>query len=167
MIPRRQRSRWTMVAPDLGRASVAEKWADDLKIDLVVIDKRRAADGSVKTGSTNAFPELDGRNCVVVDDMVDTAGTLINGLEVLSGSGADRIVVAATHAPLSGPAVKRIKKSPIDTLVVMNTVPTADAEQLLRDQLRILDVSPIIGSAIGQIVTKGSISAMFKGEDRS
>lgn len=167
LIPKRQRSRWAMVAPDLGRATVAEKWAEDLGIDLVVVDKRRAKDGTVRAGTTNRFPEVEGRSCVVVDDMVDTAGTLVNGVEILSNSGAAEIAVAATHAPFSGPALERVESSAISKLIVTNSTPTAEAAAALGDRIAVLDISPILGSAIGRIVTKGSISRMFKGEDRS
>lgn len=166
LIPKVEKDQWAMVTPDLGRAKVAKKWASELGIGLAVIDKDRAKDGTVSSAQ-EAFPELKDKHCILIDDMIDTAGTLVNGARIIHQSGAAGIVVAATHAPFSDRALMRIEGSAIDKVIITNTTPTAEAKEALKDQLEVVDISPIIGQAIGRIVTKGSLSEMFNGEDRS
>lgn len=162
---------YVVVAPDAGRADVAEDYSNSLSdrtdaervgryIGYRIMGKRRMSDGSIKHTAPKG---VKGRNCIVVDDMIDTAGTLISATNKLHKAGANRIVVAATHGLFSGDALKRIKKSQIEEVIVTNTVPMDRAlEKLGPDRLRVVSIAPLIGQALFEIVTNGSVSSIFE-----
>lgn len=123
--------------------------------------KVRDGRDSQKITRNDTFPQADGRVCMVFDDMVDTAGTLVSAAESLMNSGAKAVFVAATHGVLSDPAIERLKEAPIEKILVTDTFRTADAQAELGDKLRVVSVAPVIGHAIVEIIRCGSVSALF------
>src|SRR5467141_3297987 len=115
----------TLVAPDAGGAERARAYAKRLDAELAVIDKRRTDDGAAEV--MNVIGDVAGRTCIIQDDIVDTAGTITKAATALKRSGAERVLACAVHGVLSGPAIKRIEDSPIDKLIVTNTIPLSAA----------------------------------------
>src|SRR6476659_7945892 len=111
----------TMVAPDAGGAERARAYAKRLDAELAVIDKRRTDDGTAEV--MNVIGEVGGRTCVIADDIIDTAGTIQKAAQALKDAGAERVLACAVHGVLSGPAIERIEKAPIDRLIITNTIP--------------------------------------------
>src|SRR5580765_578636 len=111
----------TMVSPDAGGAERARAYAKRLNAELAVIDKRRTDDGTAEV--MNVVGDVTGQTCIIQDDIIDTAGTITKGASALKANGAARIIACAVHGVLSGPAIERIEKSPIDKLIVTNTIP--------------------------------------------
>ena len=130
-----------MVSPDAGRVRVAERWTDVLGAPLAIIHKRRDPDVPNQVKVLEVVGEVEGRVYVVVDDMIDTGGTIVKAAETLLEQGAKEVVVAATHGILSDPAVQRLADSPISEVVVTDTLPiTADL-----DKLTVLSIAPPAG----------------------
>src|SRR4026208_1530901 len=115
----------TMVSPDAGGAERARAYAKRLDAELAIIDKRRSDDGTAEV--MNVIGDVDGRTCILQDDIIDTAGTITKGASALKENGAGQVLACAVHGVLSGPAVDRIEKSPIDKLIVTNTIPVSPA----------------------------------------
>ena len=136
----------------------ARALAKRLESDLAIIDKRRPKANVSEV--MNVIGEVDGRTCVIMDDMVDTAGTLVKAAEVLKDEGAKKVVAYCTHAVLSGEAVKRIAGSDIDELVVTDTIPLRDDARLCR-KIRQLSVAGLIAETILRIYTEESVSSLF------
>src|SRR4029077_19618117 len=111
----------TIVSPDAGVAERARAYAKRLDAELAVIDKRRTEDGTAEV--MNVIGDVEGRICIIQDDIVDTAGTITKAATALKANGADKILACAVHGVLSGPAIERIEKSPIDKMIVTNTIP--------------------------------------------
>src|SRR6476659_8044 len=111
----------TMVSPDAGGAERARAYAKRLDAELAVIDKRRTDDGTAEV--MNVIGEVGGRTCVIADDIIDTAGTIQKAAQALKDAGAERVLACAVHGVLSGPAIERIEKAPIDRLIITNTIP--------------------------------------------
>ena len=128
----------TVVAPDAGRVRVAERWTDRLGCPLAIIHKRRDPDVPNEVKMFDVVGEVDGRTCIIVDDMIDTAGTITKAAEALARAGATDVIAAATHAVLCGPAVDRLKNSAISEVVVTNTLPHR-ARVALRQAHRAVD----------------------------
>src|SRR5215510_3392410 len=120
-------SNLTLVSPDAGGAERARAYAKRLDAELAVIDKRRSDDGTAEV--MNVIGDVEGRTCIIQDDIIDTAGTITKGANALKANGAERVFACAVHGVLSGPAVERIEKSPIDKLIVTNTIPLSPAAQ--------------------------------------
>ena len=150
-----------VVAPDAGAAKLAEQHQEDLDTSMFVMSKRRDPRDSQKISRRDRFPDADGKHCLVFDDMIDTAGTLVSAAEALKNSGALSVRVAATHGILSNPAIERLLDAPIDKILTTDTINTTKAELALGDKLRVISAAPMIGSAILQIVRKGSVSQLF------
>jgi ribose-phosphate pyrophosphokinase len=127
-------------------------------VPLAIIDKRRT-DANVAE-VMNIVGDVRGKHCLIVDDLVDTAGTLVNGVEALLEQGAASVTACATHAVLSGPAVERISKSPIQELVVTNSIPL-NAEARKCGKIRTLSIAPLLARGIQSIHEGGSISTLF------
>jgi ribose-phosphate pyrophosphokinase len=125
---------------------------------LAIIDKRRTEANVAEV--MNIIGEVRGKHCLIVDDLVDTAGTLINGVEALLEQGAKSVTACATHAVLSGPAVERINASPLQELVVTNSIPHGCHAEKCR-KIRTLSVAPLLARAIQSIHEGGSISTLF------
>ena len=155
------RSSLTVVSPDAGRVRVAERWTDRLNAPLAIIHKRRDPDVPNEAKVFEVVGEVEGRTCVIVDDMIDTGGTIVKAAEALFENGAADVIVAATHAVLSGPAVDRLKNSRISEVVVTDTLPIPADRRF--DKLTVLPIAPILANAISQVFTDGSVTSLFDG----
>ena len=148
----------TLVAPDVGGAERARAYAKRLGAELAVIDKRRSEDGSAEV--MNVIGDVEGRTCIIQDDIVDTAGTITKAASALAANGAARVVACAVHGVLSGPAIARIQESPIDEMVVTNTIPHSAAAAAC-DKIVVLSVARLLGQAIKSIHEETSVSSLF------
>jgi ribose-phosphate pyrophosphokinase len=149
----------TIVSPDIGGVVRARAVAKDLGIDLAIIDKRRPKANVAEV--MNIIGEVEGRTCVLVDDMVDTAGTLCNAAVALKSQGAIKVVAYCTHPILSGPAIERIAKSELDELVVTDSIPLINGV-LGTGKVRQLTLAPMLAEAMRRISNEESLSAMFR-----
>jgi ribose-phosphate pyrophosphokinase len=150
-----------VVAPDVGSAKMARGFAKRLNATLAIIDKRRPAANVSEV--VNVVGEVTGRDCILVDDMIDTAGTLVEAARVLREAGAARVFATATHGVFSGPAFERLAGEEIEEIVVTDTIPlTRDAP----DKIRVLSVADILARSIRSIFTDGSVSELFAGENQ-
>ncbi len=153
------RSKLTVVSPDAGRVRVADQWTDRLDAPLAIIHKRRDPNLTNKVSVHEVVGEVEGRVCVLVDDMIDTAGTIIGAAQALFDNGAADVIVAATHAVLSGPAVDRLKNSRISEVIVTNTLPITPERRF--DKLTVLSIAPMLASAIREVFEDGSVTSLF------
>ncbi|MEZ0164574.1 ribose-phosphate diphosphokinase [Kineococcus sp. LSe6-4] len=155
------RSNITIVSPDAGRVRVADLWSDRLGAPLAIIHKRRDPNVPNQVKVHEVVGDVEGRTCVLVDDLIDTAGTIVQAAEALKANGAADVIATATHAVLSGPAVDRLKNSPISELVVTNTLPIAESQQF--PQLTVLSIAPLLARAIREVFDDGSVTSLFDG----
>jgi ribose-phosphate pyrophosphokinase len=153
-----------VVAPDAGRVRTAEKMAGQLGAPLAFLHKRRSRTEAHKVEVREVVGEVEGRQCVLIDDMIDTAGTIVQGAEVLMDSGADRVTAAATHGIFSGPAIDRLKNAPIGEVVVTDTVPLAEDQRI--DKIRVLSVAGIVADAIRAVFEDASVSEIFNDQNQ-
>ncbi|ETX02556.1 MAG: ribose-phosphate pyrophosphokinase, partial [Candidatus Entotheonella factor] len=149
-----------IVSPDAGGVERARAFAKHLSASLCIIDKRRESDTKNVAKVMNIIGDVVGRDVLIVDDMVDTAGTLIEATHALLETGARRVFAGATHAVLSGPAMQRLADSKLEELVVTNTIPLRGKEELW-DRIRVLPVAPLLGEAIRRIHWDESVSSLF------
>jgi ribose-phosphate pyrophosphokinase len=157
-IRRRFQDDLVVISPDAGGVERARAYAKRLEASLAIIDKRRET--ANVTQVMNIVGEVKGRSCVMVDDMVDTAGTLTQGAEALRQAGAAHVYAAITHPVLSGPAIKRIEESPLEDVVVTDTIPLRpDARDCTK--LRVVSVARLLGEAIRRISNEESVSSLF------
>ena len=147
-----------IVSPDAGGVERARAFAKRLKAHLAIIDKRREAPNQAE--AMNVVGDVESRVAVILDDMVDTAGTLTQGAQALMDRGASEIHACCSHAVLSGPAVERIEDSVISTLVVTNTIPLGHGTRV-SDKIRVLSVSKLLAEAIHRCHTGSSVSSLF------
>jgi ribose-phosphate pyrophosphokinase len=157
-------SELVVVAPDTGRVKVAERLAGHLNADLAFIYKRRSRTEAHKIERLDLVGEVEGRPCLIVDDMIDTGGTMVKGAEVLAEKGAGEIYIGATHGLFSGKAVQKLEEAPIKQVVVTNTVPIPDDKQF--DKLVVLSIAPTIASALRAVFEDTSVSEIFHGENQ-
>src|SRR5579884_1362734 len=148
----------TVVSPDAGGVERARAFAKRMNAPLAIIDKRRTDVNVAEV--MNIIGDVRGKYCLIVDDLVDTAGTLVKGVEALLGAGAKAVTACATHAVLSGPAVERISKSCLKELLVTNSIPLSE-EAANCPKIRTLSVAPLLARAIQSIHEGGSISTLF------
>jgi len=147
----------TIVSPDAGGAERARAYAKRLDAELAIIDKRRSDDGPEVM---NVVGDVEGRTCIIQDDIIDTAGTITKAATALKANGAERVIACAVHGVLSGPAIDRIEKSPIDRLIVTNTIPlTGDKARC--EKIKVLSVARLLGQAIKSIHDETSVSSLF------
>ena len=158
-IERRDYSDVMVVSPDHGGVVRARAVAKRLNSDLAIIDKRRPE--ANKSEVMNIIGDVSGRTCILVDDMVDTAGTLCQAAAALKEKGAKAVYAYCTHPILSGRALENVANSQLDELVVTNTIPLSPAAQAL-DKIRQLDMSPLLAESVRRISNAESISAMFQ-----
>ena len=151
------------VAPDAGGGKLARRYADRFGGDIAFIDKRRPKGTHNVAVATEVVGEIDGRTCVIVDDMIDTAGTVVSAANLLIDRGASEIYIAATHGLLSGPAVDRLKNAPIREVVVTNTVPIPSEKRF--DSLRVLSIAPLVANTIDAVFEERSVSELFDGDN--
>ncbi|HZT77865.1 MAG TPA: ribose-phosphate pyrophosphokinase [Vicinamibacterales bacterium] len=148
----------TLVSPDAGGAERARAYAKRLGGELAVIDKRRTDDGTAEV--MNVIGDVEGRTCILQDDIIDTAGTITKGATALKENGAAKVFACAVHGVLSGPAIERIEKSPIDKLIVTNTIPLPSAASA-SSKVVVLSVARLLGQAIKSIHEETSVSSLF------
>ena len=149
----------TVVSPDAGRVRVAERWTDVLGAPLAIIHKRRDPDVPNQVRVFEVVGDVRDRVCVLVDDMIDTGGTIVKAAETLFENGAKDVIVAATHGILSDPARERLQESRISEVVVTNTLPIPEERQF--PKLTVLSIAPILAKAITEVFTDGSVTSMF------
>jgi len=152
-----------VVAPDSGRVKVAERYSQHLGVDLALVHKSRPRGRSNEVIARQVVGEVEGRHCVIIDDMVDTASTICAAAERLAEAGASEIWVMATHGIFSDPAVDRLKASPISRVVVTDTLPISEDRWF--DKLEVLSVAKIIADAIDAVFQDTSVSEIFGGEN--
>lgn len=157
-LSRLESSRLTVVAPDVGGAERARAYAKRLGGELAVIDKRRSDDGTAEV--MNVVGDVAGRTCIIQDDIVDTAGTITKAATALKQNGAERVIACAVHGVLSGPALERIEKSPIDKMIVTNTIPQVRNAEA-SSKIVVLSVARLLGQAIKSIHEETSVSSLF------
>ena len=150
--------RRTLVSPDAGGAERARAYAKRLDAELAIIDKRRSDDGTAEV--MNVIGDVEGRTCILQDDIIDTAGTITKGATALKENGAGQVFACAVHGVLSGPAVDRIEKSPIDKLIVTNTIPLS-RHAATCSKIVVLSVARLLGQAIKSIHEETSVSSLF------
>jgi len=161
---------FVIVSPDAGGVRWADKWAQylgefhNLSGEVAFLHKRRAHDNRNVSETLSVVGNVKGRTCVIVDDMIDTVGTLVDGVQTLKEAGAGEVYGAATHPVLSGPAIDRIKNSPIREVVVTNTLPIPSEKEL--DNLVILSIAPTIAHTIKAVFEEESVSELFHGENQ-
>jgi len=149
----------TIVSPDAGGAERARAYAKRLGAELAIIDKRR----STETGAAevmNVVGDVNGRTCILQDDIIDTAGTIVKSATALKENGAARVIACAVHGVLSGPALERIENSPIEQLIITNTIPH-DHEAARSKKIVVLSVARLLGQAIRSIHEETSVSSLF------
>ena len=152
------RSKLTVVSPDAGRVKVADQWCDRLDAPLAIIHKRRDMTQANTILSAEVVGDVKDRVCVLVDDMIDTAGTICAAADALFDNGAADVVVAATHGVLSGPAADRLKNSRVSEFVFTNTL-----AELQLDKITTLSIAPSIAAAIREVFEEGSVTSLFEG----
>ncbi len=152
-------SQVTVVSPDAGRVRVAERWTDVLGTPLAIIHKRRDPDVPNQVKVFEVVGEVKDRVCVVVDDMIDTGGTIVKAADTLFEQGAADVIVTATHGVLSDPATERLKNSRISEVIVTDTL-TIEPEKRI-DKLTVLPIAPLIAKAISEVFTDGSVTSLF------
>ncbi len=158
----------TVVSPDAGGGKLARRYANQfldrgIESELAFIDKRRPKGTHNVAEAVEVVGDVDGRLCVLVDDMIDTAGTVSSAADLLHDRGAADVIVAATHGVLSGPAVDRLKNAPIREVVVTNTLPIPDDKRF--DSLSVLSIAPIIAEALDAVFKDTSVSEIFRGDN--
>lgn len=147
-----------VVSPDAGGVERARAFAKRLQANLAIIDKRR--EGPNQTQIMNIIGDVEGRSALLLDDMIDTAGTIVQGAQACANKGARRVWAGCTHPVLSGPALERIQSSCLEEIVVTNTIPLNGKEQRC-PKLRVLSVAPLLGEAITRIHEEESVSSLF------
>jgi ribose-phosphate pyrophosphokinase len=152
----------TVVAPDSGRVRVAERWTDRLGgCPLAFIHKTRDPLKPNQVVANRVVGDVEGRVCLIVDDMIDTGSTICKAAEILDSSGAADVIVASTHALLSDPATERLKNSRISEVVVTNTLPLPPEKRL--DKITVLSIAPLLARAIREVFDDGSVTTLFGG----
>jgi ribose-phosphate pyrophosphokinase len=152
----------TVVSPDAGRVRVADMWADRLNCALAIIHKRRDPNVVNTVVVHEVVGDVSGRVCLLVDDMIDTAGTICQASEALMARGAKSVIAAATHPVLSGPALDRLQASAFEEVIVSNTLPIPVQRQF--DRLTVLPIAPLIARAITEVFEDGSVTSLFDGQ---
>jgi ribose-phosphate pyrophosphokinase len=151
----------TVVSPDMGRVRVADTWSEKLGVPLAIIHKRRDPRVPNEVSVHEIVGEVEGRVCLLVDDMIDTGRTIAKGAQALKNSGATSVVVAATHAVFSDPATEVLQSEWIDQVVVTDTLPLAAEKRW--DRLTVLPIAPLLARAIREVFEDGSVTSMFDG----
>jgi ribose-phosphate pyrophosphokinase len=153
-----------VVSPDAGRVKVAERYANQLHADIAIVHKRRVRGAKNTVEAKEVVGEVEGRTCVLIDDMIDTAGTIVAAAEQLHERGAESVYAACTHGVFSGPAIDRLKNSPLEKIVITNTLPLPPEKQL--DKIEVLSAAKIIADAIDAVFEDTSVSEIFGGQNQ-
>jgi len=147
-----------VVSPDVGGVVRARRLASRLQADLAIVDKRRERAGQSEV--MNIIGEIEGRDCIMLDDIVDSAGTLCNAAEALKKAGAKSVAAYVTHGVLSGKALERISQSVLSSMVITDTIMTTEAAKTVKN-MRVISVAPLLGEAIKRISEETSVSSLF------
>jgi ribose-phosphate pyrophosphokinase len=151
-----------VVSPDTGRVRMAEQWADELGgRDLAFVHKRRNIDAANEVVANRVVGDVAGRCCLLIDDMIDTAGSITKAADLLFAEGATDVVIAATHGIFSGSATDQLKNSRISETIVTNTLPIRAEHQF--DKLTVLSIAPLLAQAIKEVFQDGSVTSLFHG----
>ena len=157
-----EREDLVVVSPDTGRVRMAEQWADELGgLDIAFVHKSRNIDAANEVEANRVVGDVAGRCALLIDDMIDTAGSITKAAELLFAEGATDVIVAATHGIFSGPAVDRLKNSRISEVIVTNTLPIHDEQEF--DKLTVLTIAPLLAQAIKEVFEDGSVTSLFRG----
>ena len=148
----------TFVSPDAGGVERARAYAKRLDAHLAIIDKRRSDDGTAEV--MHVVGDVAGRTCIIQDDIIDTAGTIVNAAKALTENGAGKVIACAVHGVLSGPAIRRIEAAPLEKLIITNTIPLDD-ERVGCGKIVVLSVARLLGQAIQSIHEETSVSSLF------
>jgi ribose-phosphate pyrophosphokinase len=157
-----------IVSPDAGRVKVAERFAQhlaDRNADVAFINKRRPKGTANVAVAKEVIGDVEGRLCIITDDMIDTGGTMVSAAELLLERGAKEVWAMATHGVLSGPAIERLEKSPFTRIVLTNTLPLTDAQKI--ERIEVLSVAKILADALAAVFDETSVSELFGGENQS
>jgi ribose-phosphate pyrophosphokinase len=152
-----------IVSPDAGRVRLTEKFAGHLGAPIAILHKRRDPTQHNVSTTLDVIGDVEGRTAILVDDMIDTAGTICGAAELLKERGAERVIACATHPLFSGPAAERLQNSVIEKVVVTNTIPIPESRR--NDKLVVLSVAPVIASALRAVFEDQSVSEIFSGEN--
>ncbi|MCW3158890.1 ribose-phosphate diphosphokinase [Micropruina sp. KQZ13P-5] len=155
------RENMTVVSPDAGRVKLADNWSDRLGLPLAIIHKRRDPNKANEVAVGEVVGDVKGRVCLLVDDMIDTAGTICQAAAALREHGASGVIAAATHPILSGPAAQRLNESVFEEIIVTNTLPIRD--DLHIPKLTSLSIAPLLAKAIQEVFVDGSVTSLFGG----
>ena len=154
-----------VVSPDSGRVKVAERYANRLGAAIAIVHKRHIPGEKNAVEAREIVGEVDGRPCVLIDDMIDTAGTIVAAADALVAHGATTVCAYATHGLFSGPAIDRLKNSRIDSIVVTNTLPLPSEKAI--DKIEVLSIAAVIADAINAVFRDTSVSEIFGGANQS
>jgi ribose-phosphate pyrophosphokinase len=149
----------TIVSPDAGGAERARAYAKRLDAELAIIDKRRSDDGT--TDVMNVVGDVNGRTCIIQDDIIDTAGTIVKAALALKENGAEQVIACAVHGVLSGPAIERLEGAPIEQVIITNTIPLHSERARNCKKIKQLSVARLLGQAIRSINEETSVSSLF------
>ncbi len=155
-------SEMCIVSPDAGRVRLADMWTDRLGCPLAIIHKRRDPNKANTVAVHEVVGDVEGKTCLLVDDMIDTAGTIAQAATALRERGAKRVIAAATHAVFSGPAAERLNGTGMDEIIVTNTLPISNRDEI--NNLTILSIAPLIAKAINAVFLDGSVTSLFGGQ---
>lgn len=156
-------NRRVIVSPDAGRVRLTEKFAGHLGAPIAILHKRRDPTRHNVAETLDVIGDVEGRTAVLIDDMIDTAGTIVGAAALLMERGAERVIACATHPLFSGPAIERLNNSVIERVVVTNTIPLPRDIQM--DKLVVLSIAPILASALRAVFEDESVSEIFRGEN--
>ncbi|MEK7600165.1 MAG: ribose-phosphate diphosphokinase [Patescibacteria group bacterium] len=157
-------SDFVFVAPDAGRVKLTERYSSSLGSDMAIIHKSRSTTKHNSVEAKHLIGDVKDRTCVIIDDMVDTAGTFCAAADMLKDKGAKSVYGLATHGILSGEALQRIEDSAFEKIIVTNTVPIEPNG--ITNKLEVLSVAPLLADAINAVATSDSVSAIFEGENQ-
>ena len=153
-----------VVSPDAGRIKVAENWSSSLGgVPLAFIHQTRDITRPNETKAHRIVGEVEGRHCVLVDDMIDTGGTIVQAAEACMAAGAKGVIIVSTHAVFSGPAVERLKDSVAEEVIVTNTLPLREDQTF--DKLTVLSIAPLLARAVHEVFEDGSVTSLFENVD--
>lgn len=148
---------WVVVSPDVGSVARARNFASRVNAPIAIVDKRRPRANAIEV--MNIIGDVKGKRCLMVDDMIDTAGTIVHAVEALKAKGAKSVKIGCTHAVFSGPAIERLKNAPVDEIVILDTIALPDNKKL--DNMTVLSSANVFAEAIDRIYEDLSVSTLF------